>query len=174
MPPFSRKREEFGPDGQLFADSSVVMYHSPAVLDADITILEEKGYNVFQFDCAEWESELEMYTDLQRKLSLPYLTHGLDGLDELIWTLQIQDLGIVLVFRRFDSLLKTASFRPKTPWHLLDIVARNSRFHMLFGDRLMALVQTDDPNLQIEPLGGHSVVRNPREWTNSDWLETGR
>jgi len=52
---------------------------------------------------------------------------------------------------------------PAVAWHVLDIVEVNSRRFSLFGRRLIALVQSDDPSLSFDPVGARPVVWNPRE-----------
>jgi hypothetical protein len=47
---------------------------------------------------------------------------------------------------------------------LLDIFATQSRAHLLFGRRLFAMVQSDDPRLSIGPVGAAPVTWNRREW----------
>jgi len=38
---------------------------------------------------------------------------------------------------------------------------------MLTGHRILALVQTDDPDLRFDPVGAASVVWNDAEWLNA-------
>ncbi|HEY0251600.1 MAG TPA: hypothetical protein VGC41_08735, partial [Kofleriaceae bacterium] len=47
---------------------------------------------------------------------------------------------------------------------ILDVIAIQARPHLLFGRRLLALVQTDVPDLALPPIGRTSVSWNPREW----------
>ena len=49
-------------------------------------------------------------------------------------------------------------------WHVLDIIACASRFRLVYGERLLALVHVADPELQFEPVGRVGVVPAQREW----------
>jgi hypothetical protein len=69
--------------------------------------------------------------------------------------------GTALAFRAIDVLHRLS---PERAWHVLDIVARWSRFFLLTGRRLMALVQTNDPGLHVKPVGARPVPLNNEEW----------
>lgn len=43
---------------------------------------------------------------------------------------------------------------------------KNSRLLLLFGLRLIVLVQSNDPEISFDPVGGRSVMWNGREWFN--------
>ncbi|HEY0696583.1 MAG TPA: hypothetical protein VGD43_02100 [Micromonospora sp.] len=47
---------------------------------------------------------------------------------------------------------------------LLDLLAGVARWHLLFGRRLICLVETDDPHLELPGLGGEQVGWNRHEW----------
>jgi hypothetical protein len=47
---------------------------------------------------------------------------------------------------------------------VLDIVASTSRFRLVYGDRLPALLHVSDPQLQFEPVGRVGVITSQREW----------
>ena len=71
--------------------------------------------------------------------------------------------GRVLVFNKYDSF---ATKVPQVAWAVLDIVEINSRRMLLFGRRLIILVQSDDPEISFEPIGASSVMWNRKEWLN--------
>ncbi len=53
---------------------------------------------------------------------------------------------------------------PRRCWAILDVVAANSRRFMLTGQRLLALVQSDDASLVINDVGACPVMVNPAEF----------
>jgi hypothetical protein len=65
-----------------------------------------------------------------------------------------------LAFLSFDVLHRLS---PERAWHILDIIARWSRFFLLISKRLMVLVQSDDADLRIKPLGARPIVLNIEE-----------
>ena len=149
-------------DLALLKNGSVHLYHRAALLRKDGDGLEAIGYQLDQFDCSRWETEDEMHRDLATGLSFPgYYGQNLDALNDCLSNLNISDTGRVLVFHRYD--LFTLRF-PTVAWHVLDIVDRNSWLHLLFGERLFALVQSDDPAIEFSPVGCRAAMWNPREW----------
>ena len=62
--------------------------------------------------------------------------------------------GRVLVFNKYDSY---AARFPDVAWSVLDILEINSRRLLLFGRRLIVLVQSDDPEISFERVGGRPV-----------------
>src|SRR5678809_1679452 len=86
-----------------------------------------------------------------------YYGENLDALNDCLSDIEINEPGLVIVFRHFQIVDKDIAHS------LLDIFARNSRLHNLFGKRLLTLVQVDNPNYQIDPVGSSSVLWNGAE-----------
>ena len=69
---------------------------------------------------------------------------------------------VVLVLSGFDQ----AAARPETEvMVLLDLLACIGRWHLLFGRRLICLVGTDNPDLDLSPLGAEHVRWNRHEFS---------
>ena len=71
----------------------------------------------------------------------------------------------MLAFIRFDHFSHRYS---KFAWNLLDCIARASWHLLLRGRRLMVLVQSDDPTIWFDDVGGHTPWMNNRE--HNDWM----
>ena len=71
-------------------------------------------------------------------------------------------LGLLLV--GYD---KFAAAEPGVAQSVLDIFAGQARHALLFGCRLICLVQTDDPRIDFSPVGATPVAWNDAEWLNS-------
>ncbi|MGE3272420.1 MAG: hypothetical protein AB7P40_26970, partial [Chloroflexota bacterium] len=71
------------------------------------------------------------------------------------------DGGVALILHSYD--LFCTGFQ-QAALAILDIIEDGSRWHLLFGRRLVALVQTDDPELEFERVGARPVTWNRREW----------
>jgi hypothetical protein len=69
----------------------------------------------------------------------------------------------VLALRRFDTF---AANYPREAHLLLDIYAVNQREALIGGDHLICLVQSDDPNLQLAPVGATGAQWNRDESLN--------
>jgi hypothetical protein len=73
--------------------------------------------------------------------------------------------GVVMVLTGFDAF---AARCPDEAHHLLDIYASQQRTALLGGHQLICLVQSDDPWLQLAPVGATHPQWNPAEWLNSN------
>ncbi len=72
--------------------------------------------------------------------------------------------GLVIVLRAFDSF---ATLDRRTAYTLLDIFADQARCAILIGNRIICLVQSNDPQLSFGPVGKMPVMWNDAEWLNS-------
>jgi hypothetical protein len=52
---------------------------------------------------------------------------------------------------------------------VLDIIADRARTAMLTGHRICCLVQSNDPNIRLEPVAAMSVL-----WNDAEWLDNRR
>jgi hypothetical protein len=85
----------------------------------------------------------------------------LDILKDWLWNLEIPEQGgRVLIFLRFDAFVQMF---PDAAWILLEYVEMSSHRMLLFGRRLLALVQSDDPDLPIRPVGSRQPMWNRHE-----------
>jgi RNAse (barnase) inhibitor barstar len=72
--------------------------------------------------------------------------------------------GLVIVLRAFDAF---ARLDRRTAQIMLDILADQARAAILIGNRIICLVQSDDPELTCEPVGAMPVLWNDAEWLDS-------
>lgn len=150
-------------DWLLLQNGAVTLYFRPQVLVEDVEWLKGHDYRVDSFECSVWVSESQMHEALSRGLEFPpYYGRNLNALNDCISDIEIpEEGGRVLVFSRYDSF---AARFPDVAWSVLDIMEINSRRLLLFGQRLIVLVQSDDPELFFEPVGGRPVMWNRKEW----------
>ncbi len=154
-------------DWFLLRDSPVTLYYRPAILEEDVAWLRARRYKVFSFDCARWMSEDAFHDDIQEALGFSdFYGRNLNAFNDRMRYLEIPDIGgFVLVFRRFDCF---AEQDHDTAHFVLDVIASNSRTYALLGRRLIALVQSDDPRIEFEPVAACLVGWNSREWLNAN------
>ena len=132
-------------------------------MNSDIEWFRKEKYNVVRFDCSIWTDEDIMHHDLNDKLKLPdYYGSNYDALDECLEDIEIKDTGLIIVFEHFDQL------QNDTRQTLLNIFDRASRFHLLMGNRVINLVQVDNPETEFEPIKAYHVNWNRREWYTAD------
>ena len=158
-------------DWQLLQNGPVALYFSPTVLSEDVLWFRGHGYEVHEFDCELWTSEDLVHRDFVRVLKFPeYYGNNFNAFDDCLSDLVIPDEGgVALVFHHYDSYAKMAGAAGAAsgPSHaeiILEIIAKSSRFFLLTGMRMVALVQSDDPRLEFTRLGCTPAVWNPREW----------
>jgi Barstar (barnase inhibitor) len=159
----------------ILRDGGIALYRRPEFLAEDIEWLTNRKYQVYSFDCQKWVSGEAMHLDLTTVLSVPgYFGRNLDALRDSLSDLAVPDVGgSALMLRRFDAYSKGegAAMLPSgrtEAEEVLDILAGTSRYFLLTGKRFVVLVQSDDPTLRYERLGGRSAQWNRREWLDKD------
>jgi hypothetical protein len=159
-------------DFRLVHNTFVTMYRRSSLLDETIEWLRSHGYDVVQFDAARWGHIDVMFDDVAAGLDFPgYFGRNLDALNDCMRDVASGDYGwhpdatgLVIVLRGFDSF---ASADRRTAQILLDIVACQARSAILIGNRIICLVQSNDPRLSFEPVGATPVMWNDVEWLDS-------
>jgi Barstar (barnase inhibitor) len=173
MSAFAREPSEWQRlDWRLFQNGAIALYFRPATLSEDIQWLRDHGYGIYEFRCDHWQSEELVHQDFKRVLRFPEASENFDALDDCFEDISIpEDGGVALVFHRFDAYVKTAGATRTRSGRthaeiILDIIAIRPRYFLLTGERLVLLVQSDDPKLRFEHLGCISATWNPKEWLN--------
>lgn len=90
-----------------------------------------------------------------------YYGQNLDAFDDCLSDIEITDEGgRAFVFKRYDAF---AERMPRVAWHVLDIIEKQPRMHLLFGKRLVSLVQTDNLHIKFDAVGCRGINWNHRE-----------
>jgi RNAse (barnase) inhibitor barstar len=154
-------------DLQLLQSSAVTLYHKASVLAQDIACLQQFGYRVYTLDAAPWMSVADFHAEAKRQFGFPdYYSGNLASWIDCLGELDIPaQAGVVIQFRHFDAFAKA---QPQFAHTLLDSIESASRRFLLFGQRLLALLQSDDPRIRFERIGAVPVNWNPREWLDAD------
>ncbi|MGD9633318.1 MAG: barstar family protein [Pirellulales bacterium] len=155
-------------DWMLLQNGAVSLYHRVEILAEDVAWLAAHGYVVHDFDCAAWDSQDHFHDAVSTELDFPgWYGRNFSAFNDCLCDIEIPDEGgCALVFRRYDHF--TAREPQPAQW-ILEAIQDNSRILSLWGKRLLALLQSDDPRLefQLRPVGACSVSWNRREWLNS-------
>lgn len=165
---FKNETEQFKQlDWLLLQNGAITLYLRPQLLEADVEWLREHQYRADSFDCSRWSSESEMHGALSSGLEFPdYYGRNVHALNDCLGEIEVPvEGGRVLILNRYDYF--AAKF-PGLAWSVLDVFEINSRRLLLFGRRLIILVQSDDPGITFEPVGGRAVMWNTREWLNEN------
>lgn len=151
--------------------TAVNLYFNPSLLDRDIAALRRAGYRILTVDASTWADLAEMHRDLAEAFCFPaHYGKNWDALNDCLrdvrafdWNLPAGTLRVAFALRRFDVF--AAKF-PSEAHFLLDIYAVNQREALIGGDHLICLVQSDDPGLQLAPVGATTAQWNRDEWLN--------
>jgi RNAse (barnase) inhibitor barstar len=154
-------------DVQLLQSSAVTLYHKANLLAQDVAALQQFGYRVYMLDAALWQSAADFHATARQAFAFPdYYTANLASWIDCLGELEVpHEGGVVMQFRHFDAFARAD---PQFAHTLLDSIESASRRFLLLGQRLLALVQSDDPRIRFERIGAVPVNWNPREWLDSD------
>ncbi|MFD1136637.1 barstar family protein [Paenibacillus urinalis] len=148
-------------------NGSVVMFWRQSILEKYIENIREEGFNVYIFDCELWDKN-SCLKEIGNTLDFPdYYGENLDAFSDCLSDIVPRGEGLVLVFKNFDKF----NARDKdTAYHVLDMIQNNAwRLLVQNHKKLMAFVHSDDPGLEIQPVGALPVL-----WNNDEWLNKSR
>jgi hypothetical protein len=125
-------------------------------------------------DASRWTTPADLHRDIARALDFPdYYGHNLDALNDCLRDVVAGDYGIpadatgfVLAFTHYDCFDRAC---PREAQIVLDILADHGRRAAVFGQRVLCLVHTDDPEITFDPVGATQV-----EWNRAEWLQARR
>ncbi|HJR63780.1 MAG TPA: barstar family protein [Gemmatimonadaceae bacterium] len=150
-------------DFALLRHGAISLYYRHDVLAGDVAWLHAQRYKIHELDASGWHGAEQFHDGLRRALGSPHryganLAAFLDCMADLNVP---AESGTALVFRHYDVF---ARGDPRLALLVLDAIESTSRYNLLFGRRLIALVQSDDPRIRFEAVGSRPVNWNPREW----------
>lgn len=149
-------------DYRIFQGGWASLYWQQDVLNTDINWFMNEKFNVVDFNCTKWTDINKIHKDLKKQLNFSdYYGENFNALNDCLSDVEINDAGLIIVFRHFQFVDKEVAHG------LIDIFAINSQQHILFGKKLLTLVQVDNPNYQIHSVGGRNILWNGTEWLNS-------
>ena len=167
--------DEQTPDWDLVRNGVVTKFFDPLILSDTTGWLQEHGYRIVSLNAGHWVDNEVMHTEIAEALQFPsYYGKNLDAfvdclrdVVDLHYGWEPTDTGLVLVIHRFDEI---HSRDPRVAHAIVDIYADAARKAALIGRRLLCLVQSSDPRLEIADVGGTSPGWNYREWLNKKRL----
>nr|WP_171783993.1 barstar family protein [Isoptericola halotolerans] len=153
-------------------NGAVSLYWDLAVLDDACIRLSALGYRVVRIEADAWCDAASMFDALAVALELPgHFRRNFDALNDCLsdvaagdYGLPADAIGLALVLTGYDSFAAT---EPVAAQALADPFADQSRTALLFGHRLICLLQSDNPRFDLAPVGAQAVAWNPAEWLDS-------
>ncbi|MFF5297199.1 barstar family protein [Paractinoplanes globisporus] len=161
-------------DYRLMMSTFVTLFWRSGVLNRSVDQLVALGYDVVHVDAMAWTAEQDLHRDIAAALNFPsYYGHNLPALNDCLGDVGSMEYGtspaatgLALVLSGYDKFF---AIEPYVAHSLLDIFARQARHAALIGNRMMCLVQTDDPQIAFAPVGAVPV-----EWNQTEWLTSSR
>lgn len=155
----------------LVKNGDVTLYWRTEILDELVAGLVRGGYQIVRLDAGGWAKQADFHRDIKAALDFPdYYGHNLDAFNDCMRDVASWEYGAsrdatgtVLVFTGYDAF---AGKEPRAAQVILDLISLNARRAMLYGHRLLCLVQSNDPNIIFEPVGATPVLWNPAEWAD--------
>ncbi|MDX8365507.1 barstar family protein [Cytobacillus sp. IB215665] len=150
---------------QLMQNGSVKLFWRNEILDKYISAISREGFEVYTFDCSNWDSN-NYHIELAYTLDFPdYYGENIDALNDCLSEMLPEDNGIVLVFKNYDVFFNK---EPKDAREILDLVQSNSWQFLLENIKLLAFVQSNDATIHFSGLGGMPAEWNDEEWSNKN------
>lgn len=154
-------------DFEILAEGGVALYYQHEVLGEDLAWFALERYEVIQFDEEALDSVEGFHFEARLKLGFPEdYEPTREGLREGLSELPVpEEGGMALVL---PGVNRIAADDGEGLRELLGVVAEVSHEFMLTGHRFLALLQSDDPELDVGTFGSRTVAWNPRErmpWT---------
>lgn len=155
-------------DFHLLKNGPVTLYHRQEVLEDAVATLAGLGYLVHRFDARAWVTQADFAAAVKQELDFPdYFGGNLDAFNDCLrdvaafaYGADRDAAGTVLVFTGYDAF---TARDPRAAQIILDIIADNARLGLLYGHRMICLVQSDDADIRFAPVGATAVGWNLKE-----------
>jgi hypothetical protein len=151
-------------DYHLIKNGPVTLHRNPEIRDW----LADHGYQLVRLDAGDWATQADFHRDIRAALDFPdYYGNNLNAFNDCMRDVATYEYGAhrdatgtVLVFTGYDAFARR---EPRAAAVILDVFANAARLGMLFGHRMLCLVQSDDPDLHFDPVGATPVLWHPAE-----------
>jgi hypothetical protein len=148
------------PIWDLFQNGGVVLFRRQDLLQATIERLTAAKYKVVAADCRQHANISMLCGAVVTSLGVADCESvNLDSFNDFVWQIEFDgQKGVVIALTNFMDAWKLES---KRALDVADILANNHRDHLLMGNRLLTLLQCDDPNMDhvMGRIGGYLPVR---------------
>ena len=158
--------ENLGKDIDILKDGPICKYFKNGVLDEDLNWFHNNNFEIIEMNCRNWNRK-NAHQNLKTALNFPdYYGENLNAFADCLGDMYNKRYsGLILVFRRYDNFVEEDG---KFAEAILDSIARESRVWLLTGQKLIGLIQSDNPDLDFPELGGIRPSWNGIEWLNEN------
>ncbi|MFB6651462.1 barstar family protein [Streptomyces microflavus] len=161
------------PGIEFMSNTFVTLFWRRRLLTDALEQLEASGFRIVHLAAKGWTTERDMHRAIATALRFPdYYGHNLDALNDCLGDVACnapydgvaEGAGLVLSVTDYDHF---AAKSPGAAQVMLDIIAGQGRHAAVVQRRFFALVHSNDPDIQFEPIGAMPVMWNSDEWLNS-------
>jgi hypothetical protein len=161
------------PASPTLATGAVGIIYDRAVLGAALSDLHAKAYRVAAFDCRRWSNPLAAGQELGATLGMPEsLPRTIPVVGSYLQELARSDapfgdlrLRMAVVLGVFDDFLVRQRADALV---LLDELGQASRMAQLFQHRILVIIQSDDPDLDVAAVPTMTIP-NRQTFRSSMW-----
>jgi len=147
---------------QMFRDGAIALVNCESLLDEIVEDLADADYVVHVCDAASG-NKVAFEKAIRSSLGFPDGRPGktnLDALNGYVGDIEFPNrTGIVVVVKHIHQLHEAEANYVN---HIIDIFAREAWYHLCFGNRLMLILHTDDPDIQFGSVASRQPVRVQR------------
>jgi len=135
-------------DWRLLQNGFVTRYSRRETLAEDAAWLRAHVYDVKELDSASWADVPAMHQAFASTFAFPDdYGKNLDALNDCISDVEVSDdSGLAIVLTRFDAF---AARERDVARAVIDILADNARRFMLFGRRVIVLVESNEAEFHM-------------------------
>lgn len=154
-------------DWEILINGSISLYCDENILKKDVGWLKNNQYKVIILDFSEVLSIKEFHVRIKKACEFPdYYGENMSALSDcLLYDLEIPyESGCALVLKKFDLFY----MKDKEMAHeILERLSEASRQRMLTGERLIALLQSNNPKFAPDAIGSFKISWNRYEFVEA-------
>ena len=153
-------------EARLLQNGCVVLYYNPFVWEHDSTELVSSGWQFRHVYTGMTGSHDEFYDQIACALDLPsHFGRNMNALRDCLSDIPFPQSGrLAFGFDCFDAFARNDRDGAHA---ILDVFAGMERSFLLNGQRMLLLVQMNDPDVFFPKVGSFPVVWNPEEWLDA-------
>lgn len=159
-------------DFLLLRNGGLALYRQQTTLDEEQRALIALGYAITRLYASGWD-ESGLHDSFATDLGFPeYYGRNLDALADCLYDVAHGDYGwstdATGLAVRLDGFGTFAGREPDLVEATASVMARATNAALLFGHRLLWLLQVDDGQFRLGPVGCFQVPWNGREWLDAN------
>ena len=158
-------------DWSILINGSISLYHDEHILQLDIEWLKNNQYESIVLDFDLIKCNEVFHKNIKSLCRFPeYYGENMSALSDCLqYDLKIPDEGgIAFVFKKFNLFYES---NQNIALDILERFGEASRKRMLTGDRLIVLLQSDDPLFVPDVIGSHKIPWNRHEFVEKKRLK---